>query len=321
VNYDKVESATGSPNSVYIIFIVIEGTCDFIGSTSALDLRYFFAVIAIIFGVLFIVHPRHIRRSDGTAIAVFQARRTFKEEAIDYLKLTKDWKIWALYIIGLSSERELTETKPSNWLKKALTISPVCLSFQSTMSAHVYNLRTRSLVSMCFWMIQIPATILLKPIFDADLPRRTRAYMGATFLLIITIAVWATEIAWLKGSDGISVNEEPLNLDWTGSASRVGPLFAGYVLNGCIYACWQSVVQYVIATLSNDPKVSLKVRFTSERSSDFPPPVRQICARYAGLFKSAVSAGMTVSFGVTAAEVSQEWLSGSSNQADCRLSG
>lgn len=87
VNYDKVESATGSPNSVYIIFIAIE-------------------IIAIIFGVLFIVHPRHIRRSDGTAIAVFQARRTFKEEAIDYLKLTKDWKIWALYIIGLSSERE-----------------------------------------------------------------------------------------------------------------------------------------------------------------------------------------------------------------------
>lgn len=31
----------------------------------------------------------------------------------------------------------------------------------------------------------------------------------------------------------------------------------------------------------------------------------QVCARYAGLFKSAVSAGMTVSFGVTAAEVCQ----------------
>lgn len=130
---------------------------------------------------------------------------------------------------------------------------------------------------MMFWMIQIPATLMLKPIFDANLPRRVRAYMGATFLLIITVAVWATELAWLKGPNGISVNEEPLNLDWSDSASRVspiehavmndalttlltflmqvGPLFAGYMLNGCIYACWQSVVQYTIATLSNDPKV------------------------------------------------------------------
>lgn len=126
------------------------------------------------------------------------------------------------------------------------------------MSAFSFNLRTRSLVSLCFWLVQIPATLLLKPIFDADLPRRTRAYMGATFLLVITIAVWATEITWLKGPNGITINEEPLNLDWTDSASRVGPLFAGYVLNGIIYACWQSVVQYTIATLSNDPKVGIK---------------------------------------------------------------
>lgn len=49
-----------------------------------------------------------------------------------------------------------------------------------------------------------------------------------------------------------------------------------------IYAIWQSVVQFVISTLSNDPK---------------------ICARYAGMFKSSVSLGMAISFGVTAAEV------------------
>lgn len=156
-------------------------------------------------------------------------------------------------------------------------------------------------------MIQIPATLLLKPIFDADLPRRTRAYMGTTFLLIITIAVWATELAWLKGSNGISVNEEALNLDWTDSASRVGPLFAGYVLNGCIYACWQSVVQYTIATLSNDPKVRYLLLIGNSLFShliQFIVVCLQICARYAGLFKSAVSAGMTVSFGVTAGEVS-----------------
>lgn len=49
-----------------------------------------------------------------------------------------------------------------------------------------------------------------------------------------------------------------------------------------IYAAWQSVVQFVISTLSNDPK---------------------LCARYAGIFKSSISLGMTLSFAVTAADV------------------
>lgn len=199
------------------------------------------------------------------------------------------------------------------------------------MSAHTFNLRTRSLVNLMFWLIQIPATILLKPMFDADCRRRTRALMATSYLAVIVIAVWVEEtgkclhilgsrllhslltegivrlyacLVWLTGRNAITVNEPPLNLDWTDSAAKVGPLFAGYMLNGVIYSCWQSVVQCkspsaltirgvakltdcpipdVISTLSNDPKLT---------------------ARYAGLFKSAVSAGMTVSFGVTAAEVS-----------------
>lgn len=111
------------------------------------------------------------------------------------------------------------------------------------MSSHTFNLRTRSLVNLCFWLIQIPATLCLKPIFDADAPRRKRAYAATTYLAVFTIASWIIETIWLNGSDPISINEPPRNLDWVDGASKIGPLFAGYTLNGVIYACWQSVVQ------------------------------------------------------------------------------
>ncbi|EIM92124.1 uncharacterized protein STEHIDRAFT_136133 [Stereum hirsutum FP-91666 SS1] len=242
VNFHKTESDTGSPTSVYLIFIIIE-------------------LVSIVFGIFFVIHPKDLVRKDGTGIAVFKPRG-FAEEAQAYLKLLWDWKIWMLYIVGLSAE--------------------MCLSFQSTMSAHVFNLRTRSLVNLCFWAVQIPATLALQPIFDADMPRRRRAYIAATYVAVITLAIWIDETIWLTGPNKISVNDDALNLDWTDDSALVGPLFSGYVLSGVIYAIWQSVVQFVISTLSNDPK---------------------ICARYAGMFKSSISLGMTVSFGVTAAEV------------------
>lgn len=101
----------------------------------------------------------------------------YKEELAAYALLLKDWKIWALYVVGLSSE--------------------MCLSFQSTMSAHTFNLRTRSLVNLMFWLIQIPATLLLQPIFDAKCRRRTRALMGATYLLVIVLTVMIVELGEL----------------------------------------------------------------------------------------------------------------------------
>lgn len=85
VNYSKTEAASGSPTAIYLIFIIIE-------------------MVAIVIGFFFIVHPREIRRKDGTAIAIFQDKRTFREEASAYLALLKDWKIMVLYVIGLSSE-------------------------------------------------------------------------------------------------------------------------------------------------------------------------------------------------------------------------
>lgn len=85
--------------------------------------------------------------------------------------------------------------------------------------------------SVCFWAIQIPATLVLQPIFDTqNLSRRTRAYIATAYLAIFTLAIWINETIWLTGPDSVSVKDDPLNLDWTDDSAQVGPLFAGYVL-------------------------------------------------------------------------------------------
>lgn len=75
-------------------------------------------------------------------------------------------------------------------------------------------------------------------------------------------------------------------------------LILDFVFTSCVLACWRAVVQYALATLSNDPKVT---------------------ARYAGLLNSAVSLGMTVSFAVTSAKVSKKRSTGIRFGLSCAL--
>lgn len=62
------------------------------------------------------------------------------------------------------------------------------------------------------------------------MPRRRRAYIAATYVAVITLAIWIDETIWLTGPNKISVNDDALNLDWTDDSALVGPLFSGYVL-------------------------------------------------------------------------------------------
>ena len=76
-------------------------------------------------------------------------------------------------------------------------------------------------------------------------------------------------------------NLPPPNYDWT------DPEFAGimitYLIFGCLYAIHHMLIQWVISSWTNDPVM---------------------LARYAGLFKGILSAGLCVGFDLEAAGVS-----------------
>lgn len=139
---------------------------------------------------------------------------------------------------------------------------------------YYFNLRTRSLNNLLFYTIMIPAPIGLAYILDNKniKSRRSRGQLGALAVGLITTGATCGLLAWTI-SNGIDRNNPPPAVDWSDSRFAAG--FVLYLLFGVVFACFQIIVQWTLASLTNDPST---------------------CARYAGAFKGTVSLGMCVSF-------------------------
>lgn len=130
-----------------------------------------------------------------------------------------------------------------------LKICAVSLSFQSTMLAQVYNLRTRSLLAFLVAFAQILAIQMLRPIFTLPIARRMRCYLATVYLAFWVVCAWIPELIWLEGEHSVHANDEPANLDWTDSANRVSRVIAKDVhaasanyLAGWTFICGISIV-------------------------------------------------------------------------------
>lgn len=128
----------------------------------------------------------------------------------------------------------------------------------------------------------IPAPLCLAFVMDNPRiqSRKKKGLLGTTIVGIISIATLAGLLGWVINHD-VDRTKDPPSVDWTDAAFGAG--FILYLLNGIIYACYQIVVQWALAGLSNDPA---------------------LCARYAGAFKGTVSLGMCISFTVDSQNVS-----------------
>ncbi|KAK8853510.1 hypothetical protein IAR55_004217 [Kwoniella newhampshirensis] len=234
--------ATGTPVAVYIIFIVI-------------------MLLGTLFSFFTTLRPDEVRRKDGRAIALFEPT-SFKQEVAGLMEMYKNWKVMTIFPIAMGAE--------------------ITLSLCSSLSSHWYNLRTRCLVSVVFWLIQIPSTFALKWILARPVRRRTQAMYGIAFLFIVTSCAWIAEFLFLTRKNVLR-EQTPPAIDWSSPASDVAPHFLAYgIFFGIIYANWQGLGQWLVATMSNDP---------------------QVVARYSGVFKAGCSAGMCISFGVDGAGV------------------
>lgn len=151
-----------------------------------------------------------------------------------------------------------------------------------TLSAYSFNLRTRSLNSVLFWGVQIPATFLFSIILDnSKFRRRTRGVIALTVSLVIVVASWALTIA-VQVKHGLKRSAPSPAWDWTDGAPFVEFVFI-ILLTGIAYAIDQMMVMWVIASFSNEPR---------------------LLARYGGFFKGMLSAGLCVAFGLEAGRVS-----------------
>ncbi|TPX12945.1 uncharacterized protein E0L32_006590 [Thyridium curvatum] len=238
--YKGATSAEGSPTSVYIVFIILQ-------------------CVAFFFTIFGLVNPKDVRRSDGTAIAVFHTL-SMKEELLGIKRVLRDYRVLAMLPVIFSCEL-------------ALGILP-------SVNGRYFNLRTRAMNNVCFYLVQLPASVGCAYLTDR-LPygRRVRGYIALAVLGVVVWAGWIALLVWVLVSPSWAT--PPVGgVDWT--SSDFGGPFVLYLVFGVLYGSHQLIGMWVMGTFTNEPTT---------------------LAIYGGLWKGVAASGVAVQFGMAAAEV------------------
>lgn len=124
------------------------------------------------------------------------------------------------------------------------------------MNAAAFNIRTRSLNNLLYWLAQIIGAVINGYALDyTGIGRAMRAKLSFAFLFVLTFAIWGGGYAWQKMQPTREVvsqpNYEANKIDWTGGGRLfLGPMFL-YFFYGFYDAIWQTNIYWWMGSLSN----------------------------------------------------------------------
>jgi hypothetical protein len=150
-----------------------------------------------------------------------------------------------------------------------------------------FNIRTRSLNSVLYWLAQMVGAGIFGYILDIPYFRRTVRAKGVwVILMILTFAVWGGGYAFQKGYTRAEVDADynPKTmvstyptLDWTDSG-YIGPMFL-YIFYGMYDSIWQTCVYWYMGAITNNGRK---------------------LANFAGFYKGIQSAGGAITWRIDA---------------------
>ena len=128
-----------------------------------------------------------------------------------------------------------------------------------------FNLRTRSLNSLLYWLAQMFGAIVLGYILDfKKFERSTRAKIGWAILFVTSLAIWGGGLKFQMSFTREEVESKPpkiSQLDFKDGA-YIGPMFL-YIFYGVFDAIFQTYTIWVLGAMSNNPKkTALTLGFT-----------------------------------------------------------
>ncbi|KAL3714823.1 hypothetical protein ACJRO7_006686 [Eucalyptus globulus] len=209
---------------------------------------------------LAILPPSKVIRNDGTSCTKVEYS-SVSTEATEILKLFLNWKM--LLIV------------PAAWAGNFF------YSYQFTnVNGALFNLRTRGLNSVFYWVAQILGSIGIGYVLDFSLPsRKMRGYIGIAIVALLGTAIWGGGLATqLK----YSRHNLPKKLDFKDAGSDYAGPFVLYLSYGLLDAMFQTLVYWFIGCLADDSET---------------------LSRYAGFYKGVQSAGAAVSWQIDTRKV------------------
>jgi hypothetical protein len=238
--------------------------------------------------------PHRVVRPDGTIVKI-NDKSSVSQEFKGLLERLKDWRILGVYFCALTS------TNPSDLAELALLpmffSSNYFYAYQGAVNAGKFDGPTRAVVAALEGAGAIIGALLIGfLVLDANwFRRKTRGWLGLACVSIITIIVWSCGLSWqltfTRETIGGMINYKDDNFagkgalfffcESPGSLNRNRLIVYRDVSDYFGDACYQALVYWIMAALSNDP-------FT--------------IARFAGIYKAVQSAGAAGSFGMDAVE-------------------
>jgi len=127
---------------------------------------------------------------------------------------------------------------------------------QNDMNGAHFNLRTRALNNLLYWLSQIGGAVVFGYALDASKIRRSvRAKASFIALFSLVFIIWGGGYAWQRQQVPREVVEDKEHLyvghDWTdGGQLYIGPMFL-YIFYGFFDAAWQTCIYWYMGALSN----------------------------------------------------------------------
>ncbi|KAL9537220.1 hypothetical protein MBANPS3_011974 [Mucor bainieri] len=230
------------------------------GEKSAVKVSTYIAFMVIMaFGAMLtlaLLPASKVVRSDGAHVSLHKLSN-WKREAIEVMKLFKDWRM--LILIPLFAG--------SNWF--------YIYQFQVYNGPGFMSIRARSLNNLLYWLFQIIGAGIFGWFLDAAKlgSRKQRAMIGNTLTLVIITALWIGAIIVQKGftREAVAPNSGWVKVDVFDK--QYGGLVVEYALFGLIDAIYQGFIYWLMGTMTND----------TERA-----------ARYGGFYKTIQNAANAI---------------------------
>ncbi|TFY76804.1 hypothetical protein EWM64_g7207 [Hericium alpestre] len=182
---------------------------------------------------MFMADPKKMIRTDGTKV-VAPRQPSWKTEIYGlYLALKTDPMIILLFPMFFAS----------NWFT----------TYQfNDYNAALFNIRTRSLNNLLYWLAQIIGSLAIAVLLDQPrFTRRFRAFAGWTVLFFTVFAAHIWGYFYQKQYTRATIPEDSQKLDMY-DAPYIGRVWL-YVLYGALDAMWQTTAYWMMGAMSNDP--------------------------------------------------------------------
>lgn len=212
-----------------------------------------FLVLTILGAIiaLFMLPTKNVRRTDGSKV-IYQKNPNIVNELTELVKLLFK-EPWILLLFPM------------------FFASNFFYTYEQSDFAIAFTVRTRSLNSLLFWLMQMVGSYVIGILLDLKrLSRRTRGIFGWVSLFILTQVIWGIGMLWVKGR---TRNQTVSLIDFK-EGRYIGPMFL-YMFFGFYDAVWQCYTYWIMGALTNSARKG---------------------AIYAGWYKGLQSAGSAIAW-------------------------